>query len=372
MKIGILTYHRAENYGALLQAYATKTYLQSLGHDVSFVDYWPKYHSDYFSIFPIRVFNKRNAKGKLSMLLRLALWGTPKYIRKRRLQKFMREKLGLPKSPLYTNDECKTEKYDVVVYGSDQIWRKQNLGGVGFDTWYFGSDNVLAEKKVAFAGSMGALRLDDEDESYVLQQMKNFDKLSVREKDLHTFLSLRGISSQVVSDPVFLLKKEEWMIVSNSCSINEKYILFYNLLNTRESVSFANRLSQTTGLPVVEINKVLTPSRFFCRRYVSCASVERFLSLIAHADYVVSNSFHGVAFSLIFEKQFFAVGMRDKANRVVSLLESLELKSRYVVDGRSLSEDDSSVIDYAAVKKKLQVLVDGSVKYLNLCIQQIN
>ena len=100
--------------------------------------------------------------------------------------------------------------------------------------------------------------------------------------------------------------------------------------------------------------------------------MERFLSLIAHADYVVSNSFHGVAFSLIFEKQFFAVGMREKANRVVSLLESLDLKSRYVVDGRSLSEDDSSVIDYAAVKKKLQVLVDGSVKYLNLCIQQIN
>lgn len=366
MKIGILTYHRAENYGALLQAYATMTYLRSLGHDVSFVDYWPQYHSDYFSIFPIHIFNKKNIKGKVAILLRLMLWGIPKSIRKSCLQKFMHEHLGLPRYPKYTNDDCKTEEYDIVVYGSDQIWRKQNLGGVGFDDWYFGVNNVQSKRKIVYAGSMGAVSLDSADESYVLQQMKNFNALSVREKDLQAFLSSKRIESQLVCDPVFLLSKEEWLKVASPSHNNKRYILFYNLLNSQESVNFANRLSQKTGLPVIEINKVLTLSRFLNKRYVSCASVERFLGLIRDAEYVVSNSFHGVAFSLIFEKNFYAVGMAKRANRVVSLLESAGIPDRYVYN--VFPSDYSKPISYDSVNDEIKRFRDFSRNYLNQSI----
>lgn len=367
MKIGILTYHRAENYGALLQAYALKTYLESLGHNVSFVDYWPKYHSDYFRLFPLSMFRKRNIKGKIMMLFRLALWGIPKYIRKSRLQQFMHKRLGVSKMPLYTNDDCKTEQYDMVVYGSDQIWRKQKLGGVEFDSWYFGSDNVQSLRKVVYAGSMGAVSLDSKDEAFVLQQMKNFDALSVRERDLHDFFSSKGIESQLVCDPVFLLSKNEWQEVVSKKMPQKRYILFYNLLNSPDSVSFVNQLSKETGLPVKEINKCLSLSRFLHSRYVSCASVERFLGLIRDAEYVVSNSFHGVAFSIIFEKRFFAVGMGERANRVVSLLESSGIPDRYICNGIPFNYEE--IISYDTVKEKLDVFREKSMCYLIQFIQ---
>lgn len=363
MKIGILTYHRAENYGALLQAYALKTYLESLGHNVSFVDYWPKYHSDYFRLFPLGRFRKKNIKGKIMMFFRLALWGIPKYIRKSRLQRFMHKRLGVSRLPLYTNDDCKTEQYDMVVYGSDQIWRKQNLGGVGFDSWYFGSDNVQSLRKVVYAGSMGAVSLDSKDEAFVLQQMKNFDALSVRERDLHDFFSSKGIESQLVCDPVFLLSKNEWLEVASRKSTKKKYILFYNLLNSPNSVSFANQLSKKTGLPVIEINKVLNFSRFISRRYVSCASVEQFLGLISHAEYVVSNSFHGVAFSMLFERNFFAVGMGKKANRVVTLLQISGILDRYI--DKDFPIDYDKPILYAVVNERINAIKQLSMCYLN-------
>lgn len=368
MKIGILTYHRAENYGALLQAYATMAYLRSMGHEVSFVDYWPQYHSDYFSLFPIRIYNKRNIKGRVAMLLRFVLWGIPRYIRKYRLLAFIHKHLGLPQHPLYIGDNCKTNEYDLVVYGSDQIWRKQNLDGVGFDSWYFGSDNVQSKRKVVYAGSMGAISLNSEDESYVLQQMNHFDSLSVREKDLQDFLFSKGIESQLVCDPVFLLSKEEWFKVASPSHNNKKYILFYNLLNSQESVDFANCLSHKTGLPIIEINKVLTPSRFISRRYVSCASVGRFLGLIKDAEYVVSNSFHGVAFSIIFEKRFYAVGMGERANRVLSLLDVIRCENRYIYHANS-PVDYKTVIMYESVKERMLLMICQSKDYLNRSIE---
>ena len=368
MRIGILTYHRAENYGALLQAYATMTYLRSLGHDVTFVDYWPQYHSDYFGLFSIGAFRKRNIKGKIAMLFRLALWGIPKYIRKKRLQGFMHERLSLSKNPVYFDDDCITDSYDAVVYGSDQIWRKQNLGNVVYDSWYFGSDNVRAKKKVVYAGSMGTINMDAEEEAYVIQQMNHFDALSVREKDLQDFLFSKGIKAQLVCDPVFLLPKEEWNEVAMLPTSKKKYILFYNLLNSQESVSFANQLSSKTGLPIVEINKKMTLPRFVSRRYVSCASVEQFLCLIRDAAYVVSNSFHGVAFAILFEKNFFATGMGRKANRVISLLESAGISDRYINNNGVPNNCDKPIL-YDSVKDKIDLLREMSMYYLNQSIK---
>ena len=210
MKIGILTYHRAENYGALLQAYAMKTYLRGLGHDVSFVDYWPKYHSDYFRLFPWHQLYNCSYLGKIILGVKLILWAIPRYIRKKKFQTFMQEKLNLPIIPQYTDADSQTDNYDVVVYGSDQIWRKQNLAGVGFDDWYFGSDNVISNKKVVYAGSMGTIDVSHQDNEYVQKMMKNFCSISVREKDLQTYLAGLGVTASLVIDPVFLLSKEQY------------------------------------------------------------------------------------------------------------------------------------------------------------------
>ena len=363
MKIGILTYHRAENYGALLQAYAMMTYLRSLGHEVSFVDYWPKYHSEYFKVFSLKAFIRSSLKNKLVKLNRLLLMGRTLYQRKRTMQEFMFNQLGLPKRPQYEDRNLVTEEgYDVVVYGSDQIWRKQNMGGVGFDEWYFGSDNVRADKKIVYAGSMGKIDTDAQDDIYIKKKMSNFDVIAVRESDLQDYLAKLNVSSVQVVDPVFLLSKQDWDKLVVPPRHKGKYILFYNLLNTRESISFAKQLSRQHGLPIYEITK--KTSVFSGKSHlIHNASIGEFLGLLKDAEYVVSNSFHGVAFSIIYEKRFYAVGMGTKANRVVSLLDSVGMAERYIYPHQNnMSEIE---IDYNKTSPKLKSIVEKSKDYLS-------
>lgn len=355
MKIGILTYHRAENYGALLQAYALLTYLRSLGHDVSFVDYWPKYHSDYFKLFSWNKFSKKGLKGKVLMLINLLM--PSKYLRKYRLKQFMQEKLGIGKKAIYSDTDTFTEHYDVVFYGSDQIWRKQCLGGVGFDDWYFGANNVSADKKITYAASMGTIDVNPEDDEYVKGMMKNFDRISVREHDLLTYLHGLDVEGMQVIDPVFLLNKEQWRKIKKPSSGKGHFILFYNLLGSTESKRFATTLAEKTNLPIIEINKKTFPGS----GYERSASVERFLQLVDDADFVVSNSFHGVALSIIFEKQFFAVGMGKKANRVVSLLETIGTPDRYI---SSANEVAFERIDYSFVNRSLSRTIASAEKFI--------
>lgn len=366
MKIGILTYHRAENYGALLQAYALRTYLQSLGHDVSFVDYWPEYHSDYFCIFSWKRLSRLRIDKWIIHLLTMLIWAGCRYVRKHRLQRFMHERLGLSPSPEYVHTGCVTGHFDVVVYGSDQIWRKQNLGGVGFDDWYFGVPNVEADKKIVYAGSMGVIKNDEADNDYIQKMMRNFDRISVRESDLQDYLQGLKIHSQLVIDPVFLLSKKQWQKIMDPQRVTSSYILFYNLLNTPESTQFAESLSRNTGLPIREVNKNLS-FRHLGERYISTASVGKFLRLIHDAELVVSNSFHGVAFSIIFEKQFYAVGMRERANRVVSLLESAGIPERYVENNNKTYTKDA--ISFDAVNQRIESVKEVSKNYLNESLQ---
>lgn len=359
MKIGILTYHRAENYGALLQAYALRTYLQSQGHDVSFVDYWPDYHVNYFKVFSWKRFKSATWKIKIIYFLEATIWLPAKKFRQKQLKRFIHERLGMEEKPLYNENSKVTEHYDVVVYGSDQIWRKQNMGGVGFDDWYFGAGNVLADKRIVYAGSMGTVKTTPADDTYIKEKMQHFQAISVREADLQGYLQSQGVESKFVIDPVFLLSKEQWLTVADKTQVKGKYILFYNLLNRPESVHFAERLSKETGLTIKEINKKKS-FKHLGKRYISGASVEEFLRLVHDAEYVVSNSFHGVAFSLIFQKRVYAVGMGEKANRVISLLEMAGISERYIHDCMLSLPLKSLDIDYQFVNNHLCSFVEDS------------
>lgn len=366
MKIGILTYHRAENYGALLQAYALRTYLQSQGHEVSFVDYWPDYHVNYFKIFSWDRFKKASWKGKIEYLLGATVWLCPRIRRSKRLQRFIHERLGVTGRPRYNENTKATGHYDVVVYGSDQIWRKQNMGDVGFDDWYFGAENVVADKKIVYAGSMGTVKTTEKDDAYVKKMMQNFARISVREADLGQYLRKLGVQSEQVTDPVFLLSKEEWETMANKKQEKGKYILFYNLLNKSESVRFTEQLSKKTGLPIKELNKKMS-FKHQGKRYISGASVEEFLRLVHDAEYVVSNSFHGVAFSLIFQKQVYAVGLGERANRVKALFDKVGIAER-LIPQPSIVPSQVNNIDYQKVNEKLLDVIHSSKKYLTQTI----
>lgn len=363
MKIGILTYHRAENYGALLQAYALKTYLSKQGYDVSFVDYWPEYHRDYFKMFPIMKFKKGNWKAKAQSLFDL-LWIVPRFRRKRILKGFMTQHLGLAEKAEFKSDKKVISKFDIIVFGSDQIWRKQGLPGFpGFDFMYFGSDNLRA-KKISYAASMGPFKQVSEEERTKMNScLEKFAALSVREESLKDFLNSMELSATLVCDPVLLLSTSEWRFLEASRPVAKQkdYILFYNLLNSPVSTRFANALSRQTELPIIEVTKKYG-LKYIAERYHHTDSVLEFLSLVDNARYVVSNSFHGVAFSILFHKQFYVVGMGNKVGRVSSLLDVLQIKNR-------IFESDictpCSPIDYASIRDNFDAYVKRSQDFLH-------
>ena len=346
MKIGILTYHRAENYGALLQSYALLFYLRNKGFDASFVDYWPEYHRDYFRIFPRLKFREGGLAIKVFCVYMAVVWGYARWRRKRILGGFITEKFGLNSKVKYSNPTDICSEYDLVLYGSDQIWRKQGLPDFpGRDPWYLGSDNIIA-RKVAYAASVGASSFERQEEYMIKRALSSFEVMSVREESLQLSLERMGMKSTLVVDPVFLLSSKQWRELSleSKQHQNYKYILFYNLLDSSESKCFTENLSRRTKLPIKEITKVYGFNRIG-ERYVHAASVQDFLSLIDNAEVIVSNSFHGVAFSIIYQKQFFAVGMGNRADRVLSLLKTLGLEKRYITSGKIIEEK----IDYTKI-----------------------
>lgn len=231
----------------------------------------------------------------------------------------------------------------------------------GFDYWYFGSENVKA-RKIAYAASMGNIEVRPAEEATLKGYLGNFDAISVREDSLKRYLASIGVESQMVCDPVFLLSRKQWETLAEKSTEPlpyQHYILVYNLLGQSSTVRFSEQLSRENGLPIVEINKKYVPftgHRFYNRT----ARVEEFLSLIARADYVVSNSFHGVALSLIFQKQFFAVGMGKRAGRVISLLNTLKISERYKEDYSA----DFSSIDYNLIDEQINVYVADSRKFI--------
>lgn len=365
MKIGILTYQRAHNYGALLQAFALKTWLETQGHDVEMIDYWPDYHSADYQMLPH--FQKISFKGKIKSLV-LLIVGIKKYLKRRRAyHDFIQNHLKLPSKPIYTKkDELKSVVYDFVIYGSDQIWRKQNFYLYkGFNEVYFGA--YVKAKKISYAASMGILSLQQpEDGIFLKENLKKFEKISVREKELQDIIAnLVDIKPELVLDPVFLLKKTQWIKYLPKTKVKEKYIFLYQLNLSEDSVHLADKLKKIFGYKVIEVLGRVNPIKVGSR-YHQIASPFEFLSLINDAEFVVTTSFHGAAFSVLFEKQFYALGMKNNSGRVRTLLSSLGIKERYLECIEKASFD--SKINYKSVSKMLQNNVNNSTSFLKKAI----
>lgn len=364
MKLGILTYQRAHNYGALLQAYALKTYLKSLGHQTEVIDYWPDYHKEDYTLIPY--FKSRSFLGKIKAVMLLLLGYQRIVTRTNGYKQFMSQQLNLAENPLYSNEkEMKEIEYDTVVYGSDQIWRRSNYPVFkGFSDVFFGADLNKVKRKITYAASMGVIDVDLKDKDYLKRMLSNFNAISVREEELKLLVDeIIEDNVTLVLDPVFLLAKEEWSKL-NTCAIplnQDKYIFFYQLMPSKESIDFVQRLKEFYGYKVIEIRGRVEPL-LFGNRYFQTASPIDFLSLIQNAEIVVSTSFHGVAFSLVFEKQFYALGMNNNSGRVQSLLHKLNISERLLTTTEQINFDEK--INYQNVNMRKQELITQSQNYL--------
>ncbi len=254
MKIGILTFHRANNYGAFLQTFALKHYLATKGHQVLIVDYWPKYHADVYRLLNPR-WKQQTLLKKMKTLLSFALGYSRRKKRKEKMESLVRNCFGLPVVPEYIKPEdLKDVAFDCIIYGSDQIWWKSPFHEhEGFDPVYWGEYINPKIKKVAYAPSMGIIDLTQDDKLHIQKWLKNFSAISVRETELYDEIEkLTEKNISVVLDTVFLLPKEEWEKYCVPVK-RSKYILYYNLLSSKGSDDLVKRLQDKWEYDVIEI-----------------------------------------------------------------------------------------------------------------------
>lgn len=356
MKIGIVTYHRTNNYGAVMQALATRFVLEEMGHEAYYVDYWPNYHKEMYALFPTNKFIKLSLRGKLSFLLSLMKYYSS---RKRRIENF--EKFF--QTHIYPYCRPIDDTYDVVIYGSDQIWRKQKETG-DYNPFYFGENKIKTQQHISYAASMGILPDNDADKEKVKKLVAHLDRISVREEGLRQLLLSLGYENVSLSlDPTLLLSSEQWDKHLPTEPYNGKrYALVYMLRAKAFNLNEIKKFADKKGLQLIVLNGYATTKE--TETNITSAGPSEFIRLIKNAEYVFSASFHGLAFSIIYGKQFFT-SFKANSGRAESLLNQLGIKGRLLPPKSSIPQNETP-IDYNAVRNKLEAYRKEAFNFLTL------
>lgn len=358
MKIGILTYHRAHNYGAMLQAYALLSYLRNNGHDVEIIDYWPDMHKVQYALIKPIVGN--SIISKIKCIIATTITFIRRYMRICKFEKFSQKYLNINSTIQYPMPDWGYLQYDCVIVGSDQIWRNHESDGkhIGFDPVYFCQHIPQNIRCISYAASMGIIQLNKEDKDVLKNYLNRFSRILVRENSLKEAIDELGFESAIVVDPTLLLSQDEWnKFLPNKRFHTTKYVLYYELVKSKEALVFAKHKAEELGckLLIMDATIPLIPQR----RHISYASPIEFLHAIRDAEFVIATSFHGTAFSVIFEKQFITIGLKKNADRVQTMLHQLDIEEHYQEHPQNVMD-----IDYAQVKIRFSKLVANSMHLL--------
>lgn len=354
MKIGICTVYCARNYGAMLQAYALKTYLQQLGHEVFMLN---DKQRNYTKWNPKPLGNK-SLKTLLLYPKYLIKWYLPEFLTLRRRENsfdsFLKEYI-LPKANLEEDD------FDVIIYGSDQIWSKFKSG---YNRLFWGEDGFNAKMRMSYAVSMGVLDINNGDEVFIRRALSRFSYISVRERDLQEELTKRNLVPHTpirrVLDPTFLFNKEEWIKLNPKRIVREPYLLFYDFQLDKTTTQIAQLIAKEKGLRIIRLTDGVVTVKKDNDYFVTAGPLE-FVSLFCFADFVVSSSFHGTAFAIINQKQFYVRQVWNK-ERVKTLLDTFGLANRFIDDVNGINLYDE--IDYDPVNSLLTTKRNEAIAFL--------
>jgi len=353
MKIGILTYHRTLNYGACLQAVATRVMLEKMGHNVYYIDYWPQYHANMYKTFAWSKFIALPLLGKIWYIDRALKIFRYIGIRRQNFNSF-HDKYIIP--------FCKPldEDFDIIIYGSDQVWRKQ-YETKKYNPIYFGDNNLKTKKHVSFSASMGLLPTTEQDKELVKSLVSHIDKIAVREKNLQKLLLELGFSGvSLTIDPTLLLSQSLWdEVLDLKPYEGEKYILVYTVEERNEfDMNEVRKFAKERNCAVkILCGTALKPTK----ERITTANPIEFVKLIRNAECIFTASFHGLAFSIIYNKEFYA-SFYSNSNRAKTLLDRLEISERLIAPKSKIPL--LSKIDYSGVNEKYDMYKSESIDYL--------
>lgn len=362
MKIGIITYHRADNYGSALQSYALSYYLKKMGHIPEIIDYHSKGQDAlYKNLFsPMR--SVMNVLRNLQTLLYYSAAKKKKY----RFAKFRKE--YLPTSMVEYTDASDlsplNDQYERFICGSDQIW---NPNCPDFTYAYLLDFVSKKERCASYAASLGIAALPAEQQEKYYELLHDFRALSMREQQGADCLKdIINRKIDVVPDPVILLSDEEWKALIPPRQIKKKYIFCYYIGNVDGMREYARKLSKETGFDIVVVNKNLREMTYPCKKRYDVGPLE-FLSLLLHSECVCTDSFHAVMFSLIFQKDFRVFvpkGAASSRSRIDHITQRMGLDNR-VFDTDHPAPISIDAIDFAKIQPHMQAYSAEGTSFLH-------
>ncbi|HAW6060341.1 TPA: polysaccharide pyruvyl transferase family protein [Citrobacter braakii] len=363
MRIGIVTIHKANNYGAVLQATATGIYLKKYGSVFYINNNDSKYLQEQLNLIRFS-FSIKGILRTLKDILRVKnrYYSINKF--KKHFEKYYNE-LDVK------NNISEIKKLNVIVCGSDQIWNPQcTNGNDDINGYYFldfaGEETIL----FSYASSAGSYQYDDSQLAKIKSYLNKFSKIGVREIDLSNTLNKKiNVNSQVVLDPTLLISKEDWDNLPREKIKNlpQKYIFVYIINHNVNTDSIIKEISSKYNLKIVSLTQEIFPNHN-ADIYIKDVGPLSLIELIQKSNCVVTDSFHGCCISITYEKQFLVIHPgKGKINRISSLFDALNITEDNILNEKTDIENIND-IDYDILNKNLISLRSSSVSLIDEAI----
>lgn len=359
MDIKVITRHAPSNYGSLLQSIATIKVLKGLGHKCTIIDYVREDECGFKAVLT-RLKNKKGWSGNTFRRMAFIALRYPE-------EKIAEVKFGMMrKKYLRLTELCRTHDdlacldADVFMTGSDQVWGP-TLNGY-YDSAYFLSF-VRNQRKIAYAASFGRTDFTPSIISEYQKLLMSYSGIAVRENTALDLLKQMNIKcAGQVLDPTLLLTADEWSKYIKK-ERKDKYVLVYQLHNNPVLSEYAVKFAEHVGLPLLRISPTLHQIRRG-GKFVYLPDISDFLSYIKNSTYFITDSFHGTAFALNFNRQFIEILPNNKTGcRNQSILQLTGLTDRIVTDYNDFSIA-RCMIDYGSVNKLMEAERKKSIEIL--------
>lgn len=372
MKIGIITYHSAYNFGSVLQAYATERVLESYGHSISIINYRIPFQKQYYGIWGYGEGIKAPIK-KIMMLPQIK----KRRIRQNRFEEFI--SLMNLTNEINAPEELSqfSETFDLYISGSDQTWNIHSNEYLcsGYNCMYPYLLTFTDKKKISYASSI--VNMSDEELAFLKKYMMRFDRISCREYiSANRISKLLGKTIERVADPILLIDGDGWRKISSGVNLKEdRYILYYSLKNyndTRSELNALNLFAEQLDLRVIAFTPLIPLTHYKNVINIPEAGPKEFISYIDNALLVITDSYHGMLFAVNFKKNFYYLknNKGDKGLRASDILEELELSDRIISNMNQVNVADD--IDYSIAMERLALLKESSMNYIEDVLKWAN
>lgn len=350
-KVQLVTLHsQNNNFGSVLQAYALYRYTSKLGYDVEVLNYRPYYSN-----------GSINLKARIKKIIVNTMFLPHYLLRNYRFNKFIKQEKQTKKFTSYDELIKNHPEADIYMIGSDQVWNTSFLCGRDLTYYLKYTDS---ENKMSYGASMGRIVGSQEEVSKLVESTKEFRFISLREKKSAIQFQQSGrADTRYVLDPVFLLNYLDYTKLHvNNIQCDDDYILAYVIHKDDFISQVIEAISKKIGKKVIQVGGFASKCNY--DSFPRSAGPREFLSLLEKASFVITSSFHGTAFSHIYQKQFAVVMPSSNTLRIENIIETAGTIDRVVNKISDIDKILSQDIDYNKVNLKLNKKIEDSREYL--------